>query len=180
MSKTNSKNVFFIVKFGLTNYRYNTPNLSEIQDWLKRIPCPADFEVEMRAGRVAGVAHCADDFALRDRVANIYIGRAEVSIQSLCAVVVFDNNVRTIATIPTGVARNDDLPVGRCHDRLADLMVGRGEVDGVVAVNALRFDAVCHRALVVALNGRIIFAGSAERNRTTACGDAGVATDVAD
>ena len=139
---------------------------------LKWIPCAADFKVQMWAGRIAGRAHGADDFALRNIVADVDIGGAEVAVQSLCAVVVFYNNVRTVAAVPAGVAGDDHLSVSRGHDRLADLVVGSGEVNGVVAVNALGFDTSCHWSLVIALDGWVILAIFSDGDGTNACGHA--------
>ena len=117
---------------------------------LEGIPGAADFEVEVGAGRIAGRAHGADCFALRNVVADRNVRLVQVSVKSLRAIVVFDNNVRTVTAVPAAFARNDDLAVGRGSDRLADLVVVRRQVNRVVSVNALRFDAISYWAHVVA------------------------------
>jgi len=114
---------------------------------LKRILGATNFEVEVRAGGLAGRADRADGLTLNDRGAGGDVVLREVCIEGLGAVRMLDDDVVAVAAVPARDAGEDDLACGRGEDCGADWC---REVDAIVAVDALGAHVRGERALIVA------------------------------
>ena len=66
----------------------------EVHSILKRVArATADFEVEVRTGRAAGIAYRTDCFSLTDSLPDADMYRREVGVERLRPVVVLDDDV---------------------------------------------------------------------------------------
>src|SRR3989344_2988066 len=107
----------------------------------------ADFKVEVRAGCFAGAADRADDSALRDAGPCGDIQFARVSIKRLRAVVVLDNQVVSVAAVPSAAAPCDNDRA--CGGGKYAGAAWRADVGAVVAVQALGKHAAVDRPGVI-------------------------------
>ena len=90
----------------------------------------------------SGFASCAD---VADHLPLYYVlahgnnNFCRVRIQSLASIAVLDDRIVRISPVPPAVSCNNNVAVSRRHDGGADR---RRDVNGVIAVNALRMHTI--------------------------------------
>lgn len=102
--------------------------------------------MDVGAGRTARTADVADDLSADDILPDADDIARVVSVESLSSVAMLDDDVVTVATIPTAFAGDDDLARSGGKNGRA---CGRREVDAVVSMDALGPYAALDRSEIV-------------------------------